>query len=296
MPERIDGFQRDIGQAAAFAKEATTTAPALLVPKSDPATARAEFLQKAPQVALFVQQWPAVDRTFSDLLGTIDRQQPNFAAVQALPSFRAFPWFFLAPGVLAVVLALGGLVAGRRAWPPLRRPILALGVLLLLAPLVFGMFSRAPQGERMIDAFAHLETRKQVQTVQGHFGTVAIGQGAVTNDLVTPLKARGLSDEEIKARLPAAITLRDRWTKILNNITPMVGVMSDNVARYDAVAALPRFGLFPWLFVVPGLLLLGAGALAGTRRRPSRPGRSGAAPGDPSGPDPDPAERELALR
>lgn len=289
--ERIARYQRDIALVNAFASEAQQRAPALIVPKADPATARAEFLQAAPQVALFVQQWPAVDRTFSRLLGTIAANRENFDAVAALPSFRLFPWFFLVPGVLAIVLALAGLALGGRAWPPLRRATIALGVGLLLAPLAFQMFARAPAGERMIDAFATIETRQQVQTVQSHFGTVAVGQGAVRNDLVEPLLARGLREREIARELPASIALRDRWTSILNDITPLIGVMSDNVANYRAVRALPAFGLFPWLFVVPGLLVLAAAVLARTDRRPGRP--FGGSPADPNAePDPRP-DREL---
>jgi hypothetical protein len=53
----------------------------------------------------------------------------------------------------------------------------------------------------------------------------------------------------------------------------MIGVMSNNVANYQAVAALPPFSTFPWLFVIAGVLvvamvLLGAtGARLPIRRR-----------------------------
>ena len=62
--------------------------------------------------------------------------------------------------------------------------------------------------------------------------------------------------------------LQKRWTAILNNLTPMIGVMSDNVANYRAVAALPPFPLFPWLFAVPGLLVVALALLAGRRPQP----------------------------
>lgn len=293
--ERVESYQRDVGQVDAFAKEMDAAAPALLASEADPANRQAEFLRAAPTVALFSQQWPAVDRTFDELLGTIAGHREDYEAVKALPSFRLFPWFFLIPGALAVVVALAGLLLSRRAWPPVRRAALALGVLLLLAPLAFQMFTRAPAGARMVDAFAAIETRQTVQTVQSHFGTVAVGQGAVTSDLVEPLKARGMSDEEIAKALPASITLRDRWTRILNNLTPMIGVMSDNVTTYAAVRALPRFSLFPWLFVVPGLLLVAAATLAGSGRRnaPRPPAAPDAAASGGPGPDPDatPADR-----
>ena len=54
---------------------------------------------------------------------------------------------------------------------------------------------------------------------------------------------------------------------ILNDMTPMIGAMSDNVANYQAIASLPPFPLFPWFFVLPGVLVAGL-ALAGGVSRP----------------------------
>jgi hypothetical protein len=154
---------------------------------------------------------------------------------------------------------------------PLRRATIALGVGLILAPFAFQMFSRAPQGGDMVTAFKSIETRANVQKVQGHFGTIAVGQGSISSELIPALHAKGLTSKQIAQRLPAVARLRDRWVKILNNMTPMIGVMSDNVGNYNAVAALPSFPLFPWLFVVPGLLVVGLALLAGIRGTPKAP-------------------------
>ncbi len=273
--ERIAGFQRNIREVDAYATEALTIAPAIFVPgTSDQQQRQQQFLTRSPQVALFSQQWPAVRRTFDRLLGTIAANKANYDAVAALPSFTLFPWFFVAPGVLLAGLAVAGLLLGRRrpaAWIPLRRATIALGVGLVLAPVAFQLFTRAPQGGRMVDAFKTLETRRTVQTVQGHFGTIAVGQGAIRTELVPKLKARGWSEARPRAELPAAMVLQERWTRILNDMTPMIGVMSDNVGTYSAVAALPPFPLFPWLFVVPGLLVISLGLLAGRRPAPTPP-------------------------
>jgi len=51
----------------------------------------------------------------------------------------------------------------------------------------------------------------------------------------------------------------------------MIGAMSDNVDNYDAIKSLPSFKLFPWFFVVPGLLIIGLALV----RRPT-PHRGGA--------------------
>ena len=39
--------------------------------------------------------------------------------------------------------------------------------------------------------------------------------------------------------------------------------MSDNLDNYAAVDALPSFPLFPWFFVIPGVLIVGFAVLAG---------------------------------
>ena len=50
----------------------------------------------------------------------------------------------------------------------------------------------------------------------------------------------------------------------------MIGAMSDNVDNYEAISALPPFPLFPWFFVVPGLLI--AGLALATRPLTNRQG------------------------
>ena len=293
--ERIGAYQRDVREVDEYAREALDVAPAIFHPSvADPDQRRQRFLADSPQVALFAQQWPAVRRSFTRLLDTIAANRGNYDAVAALPPFPLFPWFFVVPGALLAALALAGLLLGRRrppAWIPLRRATVALGVALVLAPVVFQMFTRAPQGGRMVDAFQTIQTRRTVQTVQGQFGTIAVGQGAIRTELVPKLKARGWSAARLTAELPATMRLQRRWTAILNAMTPMVGVMSDNVGTYRAVAALPPFAVFPWLFVVPGLLAVAAALLAGRRPEPAaRP----PAPHDFE-PDPDPEpDQELA--
>ena len=50
-------------------------------------------------------------------------------------------------------------------------------------------------------------------------------------------------------------------------MTPMIGAMSDNVDNYQAIKSLPPFPLFPWFFVVPGLLVAGLALASGPRSR-----------------------------
>ena len=265
--QRLDGYRHDFNQVKDYAEELQTKAPAALLPGvTDAEQRRKEFLERSPEAALFLAQWPAVNKTLGGMLGTIQANRGNYDAVAALPSFRLFPWFFLIPGLLLMALALGGLLFARRrprSWVPLRRAAIAIGVGLCLAPIVFQMFTRAPQGAAMVSAFKTVETRKLVQEVQGDFGTIAVGQGAIAAELYPALEARGLSAKEIVKRLPATDNLNQHWIEILNDLTPMIGVMSDNVVNYQAVVAMPPFGIFPWLFVLAGLTALAFALAAG---------------------------------
>jgi hypothetical protein len=85
--------------------------------------------------------------------------------------------------------------------------------------------------------------------------------------LVPALEQAGLTTTQIQAMFPAVYTLDARWVHILNDMTPMIGAMSDNVANYQAIAALPPFPLFPYFFVLPGIFVAAAAIAAGPGRR-----------------------------
>jgi hypothetical protein len=242
---RLGGYQRDIRQIDAGVREAAATAGVVRLPAG---------------VTAFRSAWRPIDADMTDLLGKIRANVGNYGAVAALPSFTLFPWFFVVPGVLLVALAV--LALWRPRWRPLPWLLVALGAGLIAAPFVFQMFDRAPKGQRMIAAFKTIETRDKVQQIQGYFSTIAVGQGALRLQLVPALEKSGLSDAQIAARYPAVTTLDRRWIAILGDLTPMIGVMSDNVTRYEAVADLPPFSLFPWFFVIPGVLTIALALVA----------------------------------
>lgn len=239
--QRLDGFDRDITQIRAAVRE---------LHPMDAAARSVDY-------AAFQRQWPQIDRTMSELLDTVRTNLPNYRAVAALPSFRLFPWFFVIPGVL-----IAGCAGYALRKPQSRAPrvaLAALGVGLILAPAVFQMFTRAPKGGVMMSDFKALETTQKVRQIQGYFSTIASGQGAIRLEVEPALRKDGqLTAAQVATRFPATHLLDTEWVHILNDMTPMIGAMSDNVGNYDAIAALPPFPLFPWFFVAPGVLVIGA--------------------------------------
>jgi hypothetical protein len=129
------------------------------------------------------------------------------------------------------------------------------------------MFERAPEGGQMMSAFRDIETAQNVQKIQSYFGTMAVGQGAIRLDVIPALEHAGLTSAQIATRYPAVTALDADWVHILNDMTPMIGVMSDSVDGYQAVASLPPFPLFPWFFVIPGALVAGLAVVAWIPRR-----------------------------
>jgi hypothetical protein len=263
---RLNGYQRDLREIDAGVREGSAKVPAALYGPGS--AAQRKFDARFPDFASFRQQWGPIDADMTDLLNRIQGNLGNYQAVAALPSFKLFPWFFVIPGVL-VLLALGIAAARRSTWGAVRWVLVALGVGLVLAPAVFQMFSRAPKGGHMMTAFKTIETRHKVETIQGYFGSIAVGQGSVRLDIIPALEKQGLSRAQIAASFPAVSTFDRRWVPILGDLTPMIGTMSDNVDNYQAVAALPPFPLFPWFFVIPGLMIVAAALAASPTRRRS---------------------------
>jgi hypothetical protein len=246
---RFEGYMREID---AGVQETDTRLQPYLAERAG--LDRRQFDTRFASFTTFTRQWPAIDSDMSDLLRRVHGSVDNYEAVDALPSFTLFPWFFVIPGVL--IAGLASLALWRPGHGRIALPVLiVLGIGLIAAPFAFQMFQRAPKGGEMMDEFESIMTRRRVQTIQGYFASMSVGQGAIRIDLIPAAEqAGGLDDADFARQLPAIAELNRDWVGIINDMTPMIGAMSDNVDNYDAVRALPPFRLFPWFFVAPGIL------------------------------------------
>jgi hypothetical protein len=260
---RLDGFRRDIREVNDGVRESNTKVAAFLT-RTAPTGSHGDFAARFPEFADYAPQWPPINARMTSLIVRIQQNLPNYEAMAALPSFTLFPWFFAIPGVLLVVLAVLGLT--RTPWRRIRVLAAVLGVGLVLAPVAFQMFSRAPAGAKMMAAFKTIETRRDVETIQGYFGTIGLVQGAIRLQIAPALGRAGLSPSQVADRFPAVTALDRDWVGILGDMTPMIGAMSDNVENYQALTALPSFRVFPWLFVAVGLLVAAAALAPGPWR------------------------------
>lgn len=244
-PEVIGGFSDDL---ALIDSAVADVGPAVREVSADVRTAYFTDL---------AEKWAGIYDDMGGMLTTMGANLDNFAAVRALPPFPLFPWFFVLPGVFAVAIAIWGV---RRGGTGASRALIVLGVGLVLAPVIFHMFTRAPKGADMIDDFRSLMTTERVQTMQGYFLVIGAGEGNLRNDIVPVL-----ADSALTSNVSA---FSAQWPRISNDMAPMIGAMGDNVANYQGVDALPAFDLFPWFFVAPGVLLIVLGAVHHRRRSP----------------------------
>lgn len=251
-PSKVNQFQGYMAQIDDVHVETSEALPALAEQHGI-----GDFASRYPSTAAFNEQWPGIFEDMNnDMLATMEEMIDNFAAVAALPPFPLFPWFFVAPGLMIAAGAWSALRAdgkGKASRTKLRFLVI-MGIGLIAAPAIFQMFTRAPKGAEMINEFEPLMTSDRLLTIQGYFLVIGAAEGELRNQVEPDL---GLSPAEVTQQFPVLDGFHQEWGTISSNMAPMIGAMADNIDNYLAVRALPPFTLFPWFFVLPGVLVAG---------------------------------------
>ena len=124
-------------------------------------------------------------------------------------------------------------------------------------------------------AFENIETTQNVETDPGLLRDHGRRAGRDPPRRRPRPRARRADVGPDRARqFPAVATLDADWVHILNDMTPMIGAMSDNVADYQAIASLPPVPTLPVVLRAPrraggGLGRGGRIAAPSHRRSPS---------------------------
>ncbi|WP_433624187.1 hypothetical protein [Nocardia sp. CA-120079] len=142
---------------------------------------------------------------------------------------------------------------GRR-WPFVL--LIVMGALLVLAPIVTGMFPRAVKGEAMIDSFAPYVTQS---SIDGYRSDLQVLEDARIN--VLALQSAG--------QQPGSYDRVEKFVRdypgIRSDMSTMIDAIDANRGNYEKLAAAPSFGSLPWLLALPGTFLIAAGVF-GFRR------------------------------
>ncbi|MEY2468924.1 MAG: hypothetical protein QOF21_1622 [Actinomycetota bacterium] len=143
---------------------------------------------------------------------------------------------------------------------------LAIGVGLVLAPVAFQMFTRAPKGGDMIESFKPYMRTAKIDSFTHFIDDIGVANTESTTAL---------------ASLPASTTanytgvtaLNRDWPGIDTDMRDMLTTMRADIPRFNGIAALPPFVLFPWFFVLPGLMIAGVAGWSLVKDRDGQPAR-----------------------
>ena len=159
--------------------------------------------------------------------------------------------------------------------------LLVIGLGLIVAPVAMGMFDKTSKGEAMVNGFRPIMQPASVQmttyyydtvfTPLGPFSKMMPGVAADAQKLVpalaqalhmTPaqvqqmLKTQFPSMAAMLQALPQAEQIFKQVPPGLAHYKPLVTTMNANVDNYAAVDSLPNMSMFPWFFIVPGILIV----------------------------------------
>lgn len=257
---KFDGFMALINRAEQSFK--TDLRPLVAAAPKNPAQQAA-----LTSVDDWAGKWEGQAGIHADMTGILSdvrRNLDNYKAVDNLPPFKLFPFFFIMPGLIIVGLARAALRRMRRGAGAggVGIALVVMGVGLIAAPFIFQMMggeNRAFEGNDMINDFKPIMTNSRVTTVQNYFPVIALGEGQIRNQLIPLAKAQSPD-----AGYPVISDFSQQWPTISSEFAQFLGVMSDNLDNFAAVKALPPFALFPFFFILPGLLVAGL-ALAARR-------------------------------
>jgi len=150
---------------------------------------------------------------------------------------------------------------------PLRRPklpavgLLVVGALLIIAPIVGGLFVKTAAGKQMVDQFAPYMQTDSLARDAGDIATLRAGAAAIDDVYRTQGIPRG--------RYPGLDEFRAQSTAILARASGLLGHVRATRPDYRRVAAIGGFERIPFLIVGCGVISVYGGCvlLAGRRSR-----------------------------
>jgi hypothetical protein len=153
--------------------------------------------------------------------------------------------------------------------PALRGALLtiaAIGVALVVMPLFFGMFAKTPKGADMIAGFKPYMTAARLSGYRSELHQINAGARQTDTTVATYLNGGAPSQTVLARKYPEFVSFDQQWPAIDSKMTGLMSQVHGNLGNYEDMAALPSFTLFPWFFVIPGLLI--AGCAIGALIRP----------------------------
>ena len=237
-----------------------------------------------PAVGAGMQQLPEILPWFRGLVDGLRAEQGDFHLADAIPTKNlpaiVVPFLFLVPGLVLVGVAGFALL---RARPRFVLPVaLAIGVVLVVAPLVLRVPAKTQAVDDLTDAFRPAFSAEGLATTRQHLDTVH----AMVDQLVgeaLPALATGLSmpaadfQAFLGEEFPDVAQGLASIDTILGRFDALVATVESDATSFHRADSIPTSGtdttLLHWLFVLPAIVLLaGTGGVAlGARVLSPRP-------------------------
>jgi hypothetical protein len=156
---------------------------------------------------------------------------------------------------------------------------IAVGLFLIAVPFATDLFDRTRGAERTFEAMHDFVSEPGIALARRNFGTVSAAGRELNGELIPGLARRvGETPERFKAQItrdyPDVATASERIPGYLMFVGPTIDALDENRDEFEAGESLPGAGLpitsAPWLFLVLGGLVSGAGVLV--LRGPARHG------------------------
>jgi len=147
--------------------------------------------------------------------------------------------------------------------------LVVLGLGLIAAPALFQMFERAPAGSQMINEFRPFMTKAEVVKLRGFLREIDTAVIEANNQIdPAAASALGVDRAAYEEQFAYLTEFEAKYPAINADMSEMLDNMERNLDNFAGIDALPPFSMFPWFFVIPGLLIAGVagGALIARRR------------------------------
>jgi hypothetical protein len=242
-----------------------------------------------PHVAAFLSRVPVTVKYLNPATQAVLAQQDNYAQADEFPiagvPVTVGPWALLALGIVLAVIGLVILLSDRLAGSLLPMiAVLVIGLGLVLGPLVLGWFAKTDAAEHVAQAArAPFSAAVSDATVNDTFSFNAAFIEMRKAMFPAIAQKLGLSDAELVDSLhtnyPALMKFLDRWdASIYKGARALSLSQVQYMDEFHNADATPYTAL-PWLFMVPGAVLLGGAVYGLSGRR--RTGANGEAALDP---------------
>ena len=147
---------------------------------------------------------------------------------------------------------------------------IAVGLFLVAVPFATDLFDRTRGADRTFEAMHDFVSEPGIAVARRNFGTVSAAGAELNGELIPGLARRlDVTPEQFKAQIgreyPDIATAAERIPGYLMFVGPTIDALDENRDEFEAGESLPGAGLpitsTPWLFLILGGLVAGAGVL-----------------------------------